>query len=232
LNVDNTPKPAYSAFTQYISGQPLPDGRGDTCTLPPPGSTDPAPAATAPDTPIPPSPAPAAAPAPAPAPTITHAPVRLTRSMTARVSFAGGPGVSSFQCSLDGAGWKPCAAPFVARTTRQGAHTLSVRSVSADGTVSAASAHTRWVVDRTRPRSRIRSHQLSRGGRTLLRITGRDAHGIAGYRCRLDTRGWQRCRADMSLKLGPGRHVISVRARDRAGNLQGRAARLVLRVAN
>ena len=226
LNTDDSPKPAYSAFTQYTSGQPLPDGRGDTCTLPPPGSDDPAPSpATTPET-TPPPPAPTA-----PTPTITRAPRHLTRSMTAQVSFAAGSAVSGFQCSLDGGAWKPCVAPFVAHTSRQGTHTLAVRSVASDGTVSAAAAQTRWVVDRTRPRSRIRK-QVSRGGREHLRITGRDAHGIAGYSCRVDGHVWTGCYSHVSLKLGPGRHVIQVRARDRAGNLQGRAARLVLRVAH
>ncbi|MDX6665180.1 MAG: polysaccharide biosynthesis protein PslG [Solirubrobacteraceae bacterium] len=222
FNPDGTAKPAYDAFTQYTSGETLPSGRADSCTLP--AATDPSAQTQAP--------ASDGGPASGTAlpTTITRAPRRLTKSNRSRVTFAAAAEASGFQCSVDAATWQPCAASFVVRTKRQGRHTLSVRAVTATGTVGQASAPVRWIVDRTRPTSKIRSHRVSRAGRAVLHIKGKDARGIAGYRCRVDRHGWKPCKGRVSMKLGRGRHVIQVRARDRAGNTQRKSTRLVLRI--
>jgi hypothetical protein len=56
-----------------------------------------------------------------------------------------------------------------------------------------------------------------RRGRVVFRF-GSDELG-ARFICRLDGRRWRFCRHRVVMRLGPGRHVLRVRAVDAAGNV-------------
>jgi hypothetical protein len=101
-----------------------------------------------PHEPPPPSPAPTApaAPSASPAPTVTIAsgPGRETPSTGATFTFTGTPG-GSFECSLDGSRWAPCASGQGWSHLAPGDHLFQVRE-SLDGQTSAPASY-RWTID-------------------------------------------------------------------------------------
>ncbi|GAB4216022.1 MAG: hypothetical protein OHK0022_56640 [Roseiflexaceae bacterium] len=86
----------------------------------------------------------------APDTTIVSAPADPSDSPTADFSFSGsdgnGSGVTSYQCSLDGAPFAAC--PSIARFTglAEGAHTLAVRAVDAAGNFDPTPASHSWTI--------------------------------------------------------------------------------------
>lgn len=84
------------------------------------------------------------------------------------------------------------------------------------------------VADRTRPRIffrwRARRRVLTprRRGRVVFRFASDELD--ARFICRLDGRQWRFCQRRIVMRLGPGRHVLRVRAVDAAGNVSRFAA--------
>lgn len=79
------------------------------------------------------------------------------------------------------------------------------------------------ATDNVRPRTRIvvRPPKVIRTkGRTArARFRFRSNEAGAKFLCKLDRRAFRRCRAAISPRLGRGKHVIRVKARDAAGNV-------------
>jgi hypothetical protein len=73
---------------------------------------------------------------------IVKAPPRRTFGHKARFRFAATGPATGFECSLDRAGFLPCASPFAVRVG-PGAHRLRVRAVGAEG-VDSTPATARW----------------------------------------------------------------------------------------
>jgi len=91
-----------------------------------------------------------------------------------------------------------------------------------------------WLVDLTPPDTIItsavavaspaRSRRPVRAVRATF--TGTDAGGVASFQCRVDQRPWQVCASPFTTAaLTTGHHVVSVRAIDRAGNVDPSPAR-------
>lgn len=101
-----------------------------------------------PHNPPPPAPpAPPAAPAPAPSPpsvTITGGPAHESASTDAAFTFKGTPG-GSYECSLDGGHWGPCASGQKYAQLAPGDHLFQVREKL--GGQTSAPASYRWTVD-------------------------------------------------------------------------------------
>jgi hypothetical protein len=93
--------------------------------------------------PAPPSP-PAPAASPSPVVTITSGPARESAEAKAVFTFAGTPG-GSFECSLDGRPWRPCASGRDFGPVAPGDHRFQVRETLAGKT--SAPASYRWTVD-------------------------------------------------------------------------------------
>jgi len=65
---------------------------------------------------------------------------------------------STFECSLDAAGWSSCATPYtIAPALADGSHTLEVRATDAAGNTDATPATYTWVVDATAPTGNVTS---------------------------------------------------------------------------
>ena len=99
-----------------------------------------------------------AAPAPGdttpPDTTITAGPTGAARGPAATFRFASTE-AGTYQCSLDGGTWKPCASPATFTRLAQGEHELRVRAVDAAGNVDPTPAARGWTVDRGRPTVRV-----------------------------------------------------------------------------
>jgi hypothetical protein len=201
LTADGAPKPALDAFEEYVGGAPLPNGRADGCGLP---------GATALDTTVPDT-------------AITGSPEIVGGGQPAAVSFGASEADAHFECALDGTGWTPCATSLPVATTREGSHEMFVRAVDAQGNVDPTPARATWMVDLSPPDTTVTKRPPSNTttGVAAVEFTGRDAVGTKAFQCRSDTAAWTPCASPYrSPSLKAGRHQISIRAIDFAGNVQ------------
>jgi hypothetical protein len=90
---------------------------------------------------------PGATDAAAPETQIGKGPKRKSKKRRARFEFTSTEPGSSFQCSLDGAGFSPCPTPFELKADR-GKHKLEVRAVDVAGNADASPAAWSWKVKR------------------------------------------------------------------------------------
>lgn len=202
LTADGTPKPAFDAFKAYVNGAPLGGGRGDACGLPGGAALD----VRGPDT------------------SITDSPKVVGKGRRAAVSFDATE-AGRFECALDGSGWSPCVTPSQVARTREGSHEIFVRAVDAQGNVDPTPARARWVVDLTPPDTRITRRPPAITKTRVIRIDfkGKDAVGTRSFQCRADNAKWLQCASPYrSPRTGAGRHRVSIRAIDHAGNVQVR----------
>jgi hypothetical protein len=130
------------------------------------------------------------------------------------------PSELTFECMTDEGAWEACTSPKRLELD-EGRHTFSVRAVDEMLNVDQSPEQRNWTVDHTPPsRPAVRGRRSVRQGqRVVLRFSARDG-GIGGvyFKCSVDSRVLRRCPARYRVKLGPGRHVVRVRAYDRIGN--------------
>lgn len=92
----------------------------------------------------------------------------------------------------------------------------------AQATVGAAGS-TAGAADTTRPRTWIVAHPRklvrTRKRRAGLRFRFRASEAPVGFLCRFDRQRFRRCGQRAFRRFGPGRHVVRVKARDAAGNV-------------
>ena len=85
--------------------------------------------------------------APTPETTIDSGPTGTIASDSASFAFSADLPDSSFECSLDGAGFEPCASPRTYTGLSDGQHSFAVRAVSGDGVVDPTPAQQSWTVE-------------------------------------------------------------------------------------
>jgi PKD repeat protein len=173
-----------------------------------------------------------AAPAPGdttpPDTTITAGPTGAARGPAATFRFASTE-AGTYQCSLDGGAWEPCASPATFTRLAQGEHQLRVRAVDAAGNVDPTPAARDWTVDRGRPTVRVTPGRPTTGDRTptirarvsdryddlrardvRLRVGGRKVSGLTLRRNGIVS--------GTAEALRPGRHKVTLVVTDWAGN--------------
>ncbi|MDC0709814.1 Ig-like domain-containing protein [Stigmatella sp. ncwal1] len=82
---------------------------------------------------------------------IVSAPPLQSNSSLASFTFSSSPQGASYECTLDGAAFAPCATPLTLMGLAEGDHLLLVRARSGDGTVDGTPASHAWTVDLTPP---------------------------------------------------------------------------------
>jgi hypothetical protein len=198
LRLDGTAKPALAAFHEFTSGATLPGGRGTTCSLPGGLTID----TTPPDT------------------TISGLPARTADTAPAARFGSTEAGVR-YECHLAGLPWATCAPGAdglwrPAAALAQGAYTLDVRAVDAQGNVDPTPARAAFVVDTTPPDTYVSGTWGVVAGRTVsLSLSANEP--VRGYECRVDAAVWAPCTSPFTTTLPAGNHTISVRAVDQAG---------------
>jgi len=229
LATNGSPKPAYADLLQFIGAAPI--AGADTCTLPGgltlPGASNAPSTARATGT--------SGSTGGATGRRGTRIMILGLRPATNRrrwypvrfVDLVKGQAVrrARFQCSLDSKRWQACNSPFNAAVPRQGQHSITVRAAAARG-ITPPPASASWLVVFTPPRTAITSFTVSPGASNVRVATFNaiDQSGVSSYACRLDGAHWKPCASPYTTPpLGPGRHVFTVRATDRAGNRQRRA---------
>ena len=188
--------------------------------------------------------------------TIDSGPAEGSTVTTAGASFgfSASETGSTFECRLDGGSFGACSTPFEASSLAEGAHTFEVRATDALGNVGPTAGRSFSVDlpdppapapaapppaatpprDTTAPNTTIRRVRV-RGRIARITFSGTDA-GVSGaqglrFQCKLDRGRFRACRSPKTYRrLKKGRHTVTIRAIDAAGNVDRTPARKRFRV--
>ncbi len=163
----------------------------------------------------------------APDTSIISNPSNPTSSTSATFNFsgndAGGSGLASYECDLDGGGFSACTSGIIYPGLLDGSHTFQVRAVDIVGIKDATPASYTWVVDTVNPTTTITGNPSNPTASTsaTFTFTGADTggSGVAGFECDLDGAGFSTCLTGQTYTgLANGSHTFQVRSVDNAGN--------------
>jgi hypothetical protein len=165
--------------------------------------------------------------------TITKAPAPLSRNRRPAIEFSANRPIA-LSCEVDGGPAQPCASPFVVPAAlADGSHGIAVSGVDLAGR-SGASATASFAIDTRAPRTGIAKHppKSIRTHRRQVRGSFRFSSNEAGvsFVCKVDRGLLRFCGRRISRRFGAGKHVVQVRARDGAGNVDRSAAVFRFRV--
>ena len=149
---------------------------------------------------------------------ITSGPSGPVAATAVQFNFNASESGGSFKCSLDNAAFTTCTSPKQYSGLAQGPHTFKVRAYDAAGNADPTSAVRNFTVDTVRPDTTITSGPS--GTTTATSATFHFESTEPGtFNCTLDSGQTVPCTSPKSYSgLAPGRHVLTVRARDTAGN--------------
>jgi hypothetical protein len=157
----------------------------------------------------------------APGPVITETPPALSTDRRPSFAFSATEPVA-FTCSIDDNIPLPCASPFeVPDPLFDGSHSFEVLATDLAGNQGRATVN--FAIDATAPQTFISSHP-----RKFVRAPKRGIVGVLRFRsnesnvvlaCKIDRGLWHFCRARIKRRFKPGRHTVTVKAQDEAGNV-------------
>jgi Subtilase family len=162
----------------------------------------------------------------APMITITERPPALGRDRQPSTAFIANRPVA-FSCSLDGSVPAPCSSPFVPAPLSDGLHGFVVQGVDAAGRVG-RSETVEFRIDTKRPRTFFRKHPPkvlrthTRRAKAVFRFGSNEPNVI--FACKVDGGFLRFCKERMVRRFRIGKHVVSVKARDAAGNVDNSPA--------
>jgi CSLREA domain-containing protein len=157
----------------------------------------------------------------APNTTITQAPPATTSNATVSFQFSSSETGSSFECSLDGSGFVPCASP-VSYTVSPGTHQFQVRARDAAGNTDASPASASWTyqaADTTPPDTTITTGPPATTTNATVSFEFTSTETGSSFECSLDGSGFAPCSSPVSYTVSVGPHQFQVRARDASGNV-------------
>ena len=162
-----------------------------------------------------------------PATTIDSGPPPDSRSRSATIAFSSpSTDTLSFGCSLDGATFTVCASPVTYTGLAEGSHSVRVRARDRAGNVDGTPATTSWRVDVTAPATAIDSGPppLARSRTATVAFSSPSTDAVS-FGCSLDGATFTTCTSPATFTgLSERSHSVRVRARDRAGNVDGTPA--------
>jgi Subtilase family len=172
---------------------------------------------------ITPVPTPTPTPTPSvPVVTITKGPKSLGNESRPTFEFTSSK-PASFDCQIDSGTPQPCSSPYVVPTAlTDGGHGFVVTATDPEG-AGASSTVYRFTVDTTAPLPRIVGHPSKlvkvRKNSYLahFKLAANEA-GVAFY-CEFDREPMRACGRSFTRRMISGSHVLRVRAKDLAGNL-------------
>lgn len=175
--------------------------------------------------------------------TITGGPAGPTNDATPTFTFKSSVAGSTFRCRFDAHAFAPCSGPGAAHTPASaltnGAHTFAVRAINgeaADGSPATRS----FIVDTVKPQTTITSGPsgVTHDNTPTFRFSSNETGGTFQCLIRLASGSgtFGSCSGPgashtPSLPLANGKYVFSVRARDKAGNVDASPASRAFTVA-
>ena len=107
----------------------------------------------------------------------------------------------------------------------QGPHTFSVRAIDGAGNVDATPSSIVWVVDTLAPDTTIATKPPALSNSAAASFTFSSDETGTTFECKLDVGDFDSCGASQTYtNLADGQHVLTVRARDTAGNVDASPA--------
>ncbi len=146
----------------------------------------------------------------------------------------GGTDTESYECSLNGGRFSPCANPFTLAGLDDGPHTLFARARNSAGQVDDTPAFHTWTVDTLPPAITLTpsapfslpAENLTRSTTAIFSVHLDTVEASSPvHECRLDGSEFTPCPNPVTLTgLADGPHTLSVRTTDAAGNVTPRPA--------
>ncbi|MBN8867750.1 MAG: PD40 domain-containing protein [Solirubrobacterales bacterium] len=132
---------------------------------------------------------------------------------------------STFECRLDETTWDVCSSPATFSSLSEGSHSVEIRALAADPPHDASLKPVKrtFTVDLTKPTSSFSSGPANGSTITVDSATLAFDADEAGstFECKIDGGDWIDCESPVALTdLDEGPHSVSIRATDRAGNVQ------------
>ncbi|MFL5892803.1 MAG: choice-of-anchor Q domain-containing protein [Solirubrobacterales bacterium] len=157
--------------------------------------------------------------------TITSGPSGFIRNVTPTFAFSSTEPGSTFRCRLDGGSYGPCSSPKTLGTLANGRHTFYVRATDSAGNVDSTPAIRAFTVDTVRATVTITGpSQVATAGSAASATFSFKASEPATFKCKVDSGAFKLCSSPYTTpKLGIGKHVLTVQATDRAGNVARKA---------
>jgi hypothetical protein len=160
----------------------------------------------------------------APETTIDDGPAEFSPAGQATFRFSSSKAGSTFECRIDTEAVQPCQSPY-ARTLADGTHSFSVRATSALGIADPSPAERVWTIDTVAPDTTLLSGPPHADNSVMAEFTFSSNEMNVAFDCTLDNGGYLPCTSGASFgPVGDGSHSFSVRARDRAGNVDASPA--------
>ncbi len=190
----------------------------------PPGDNPPLPGENKPETPP--------ADTTPPDTSIASGPPATTAATTVSLAFSSSEPESTFECKLDGGGWKACISPKGYSSLAVGAREFSVRAIDAAHNVDPTPASWSWTieasappVDNIPPQTSITGGPLGTTTATSANFTLASTETGSSFECKLDEENWAACSMKTSYtELEAGSHQFAARAIDAAENVDSSPA--------
>ncbi len=163
---------------------------------------------------------------------ITAAPKVISRNRRPTFAFTANRPVG-FSCSIDGGQPQDCGSPFVPPTALgEGHHSFTASGIDVGGHIGSASVS--FSIETKRPSTFFIRHPhrvvLTRKSRVRASFRfGSNQTGVS-FLCRVDRGPLHACGPRIAPTFASGRHLVSVKARDAAGNVDATAAVFNFRV--
>jgi outer membrane protein OmpA-like peptidoglycan-associated protein len=128
---------------------------------------------------------------------------------------------ATFECSLDGAGYGACDTTASFPGLADGPHTLAVRAIDRVAKVDPTPASFGWTIDTRAPAVAFSASPDTPTNTTSADFTFGADEAPAAMDCRLDTGAWAACDSLSTMHYATvpeGRHTVTVKATDAAGN--------------
>ncbi|HEX4422993.1 MAG TPA: hypothetical protein VH165_33985, partial [Kofleriaceae bacterium] len=158
----------------------------------------------------------------APDTALVSGPPSADNSVMAQFMFSSNEANVEFDCSLDNAGYLPCATGGLFGPVGDGTHTFAVRARDRAGNLDASPAVFAWTVDTSTPDTQIITGPPDASPSTTASFSfvSPDAGAGATFTCSLDGAAFAACTSPrMVTGLAEGSHTFAVRVRDAVGNV-------------
>jgi PKD repeat protein len=150
---------------------------------------------------------------------LNQAPSAYTNDPSASFVFSANEPTGGFRCSLDGAPLAACASPVVTDALPDGEHVFEVEATDVAGNVEDPPLRREFTVDTAPPETDIVSGPESRT-RHLGPFAFASTEPLGRFECSVDGGPFANCSSSYNLpSLPDGERTLSVRAVDRAGNV-------------
>ena len=150
---------------------------------------------------------------------ITNHPGNQTNSAAVDFGFTATEPGSTFQCSLDGAGYTACAESLTYRRLSEGRHTIAVKATDRAGNSQQSPASFSWTIDTTPPDTAIAGKPNILSNSASAGFIFSSSEPQSTFQCGFDGSDYASCTSPQSYaSLSEGPHTFAVKAIDASGN--------------